>query len=152
MSQPSSLDDAETGFGVQSAEPVSVSLHIPLLYLTPSTRASNFVPLPQILNIRQIPLWEKPLPPIPPRPVSKFVKVQPELPPPRKRLERRPSQWIQFQLWFNTYRWPKKLFSLPTSWITFFFSQKVLHFYRDLEYYIAYYNDFWSWDVSTQIY
>ena len=102
MSQPSSLDDAETG--LQSTEPVSLSLRLPLLYLTPSTRASNFVQLPPILNIRQIPLWEKPLPPIPPRPVSKFVKVQPELPPPRKSLECRPSQWIQFWLWFNTYR------------------------------------------------
>jgi hypothetical protein len=105
MSRPSSLDDAENGIVFQSAEPVSVSLRIPLSYLTPSTRASEFVPLPPILKIRQLPLWEKPLPPIPPRPVSKkFVNVQPELPPPRKRLENRPSQWIQFQLWFNTYR------------------------------------------------
>jgi hypothetical protein len=104
MSRPTSLDDVETGIVLQSTEPVSVSLHLPLLYLTPSTRASIFVPLPPILNIRQIPLWEKPLPPIPPRPVSKFVNVRPELSPPRKRLENRPSQWIQFQLWFNTYR------------------------------------------------
>ena len=105
MSRLSSLDDAETGIALQSAEPTPVSLHLPLLYLTPSTRASDIVSLPPILNIRQIQLWDKPLPPIPPRPVSKkFVDVQPELPPPRKRLENRPSRWIQFQLWFNTYR------------------------------------------------
>ena len=36
--------------------------------------------------------------------------------------------------------------------VLFFFSQKVLHFYHDLEYYNVDFNDFWSLDVSTQIY
>ena len=99
MSLPSSLDDAETGVVIQ--EPVFVSL--PLLYLTPSTRATDFAPSSPILNIPQISRLEKPLPPIPPRPVSKkLVNVQ--LPLPRKRLENRPSRWIRFWLWFNTYR------------------------------------------------
>jgi hypothetical protein len=108
MSLPSSLDDAETGTVMQEPVFASVSLHLPLLYLTPSTRASDFMPSLPILNIRRkIPHLEKPLPPIPPtsRPVSKkFVNVQPELPLPRKRLEKRPRRWIRFQLWFNTYR------------------------------------------------
>ena len=115
MSLPSesSLDDAETGIVQVIQEPtrISVALHLPLLYVTPSTRASEFTPSSPILNIRQIPQLEKPLPPIPPRPASvskKLVNIQPELPLPRKRsrkrLENRPSRWIQFQLWFNTYR------------------------------------------------
>ena len=103
MPRPSSLDDAETRIGLQ--EPVSVSLRLPLFYLTPSTPASDFGLSSPILNIRQIPQLEKPLPPLPPRPVSKkFVSIQPELPLPRKRLVNRPSRWIRFSLWFNTYR------------------------------------------------
>ena len=100
MPLPPSLDDAETGIVIQ--EPVSVHLHLPLLSLTPSTPAADFAPLSPILKIRQIPQLEKPLPPIP-RPVWK-TSVNVQLPLPRKCLENRPSRWIRFWLWFNTYR------------------------------------------------
>ena len=101
MSQPSPLHDAEDGIVVQ--EPFSASIHLPILYSTPSVLATNIAP--QILNVRQIPQLEKPLPPLPPRPVSKTI-VNVQLPLPRKRLEPRPSRWIRFPLWFNTYRYP----------------------------------------------
>jgi hypothetical protein len=35
---------------------------------------------------------------------------------------------------------------------SFFFSQKVLHFHHDMEYFNTDFNDFWSLDVSTEIY
>ena len=97
MSLQTSLDDAEAGIIVQDR--FSVSIHLPITYSTSSTRAIQSTP---ILNTPHIPQLEKPLPPLP-RPVSKtFVNVQ--LPPPRRRLEHRPSRWIRFLLWFNTYR------------------------------------------------
>ncbi|KAF8806530.1 hypothetical protein BYT27DRAFT_7101950 [Phlegmacium glaucopus] len=103
MSLPSPLDDVEGG--IVSQERFSVSIHLPILYSTPSTRATDFASSVPILNIQHVPQLEKPLPPLPPpsRPVSKLL-INVELPPPRKRLEHRPSRWIRFWLWFNTYR------------------------------------------------
>lgn len=96
----SSLDDAETGLVVR--ERFSVSIHLPTSYTTPSMRATDFGSSMLILNARQIPRLQKPLPPIPPRPVSKrLVSAQLQ---PRKSLRQRPSRWIRFGLWFNTYR------------------------------------------------
>lgn len=92
---------------------LSDSIRLPASYSTPSTRAIDFESSMLVLNARPRPPLEKPLPPIPTRPVSKsLVNVQiPQVP--RKRLEHRPSRWVRFELWFNTYR---KLFTFIVTW------------------------------------
>ncbi|KAF8161265.1 hypothetical protein B0H34DRAFT_654134 [Crassisporium funariophilum] len=96
MALPSHIDDAERG--IREQEPFTVSTYLDVAHWMSWAERPTSTPCPKPLPA--IPRDEK-RQSRPPRPISEQI-IQTR--PPRKRVVRRASRWIRFQLWFNTYR------------------------------------------------